>query len=57
VQTAMTALQKDKLVEKQNDRYCLTPNGNRAAKEEEKRRNLKDQSDANLADGKSAADH
>ena len=35
VQTAMTAMMKDKLIEKKNDRYCLTPKGKKAATEAE----------------------
>jgi hypothetical protein len=33
VQTAMTAMMKDKLIEKKNDRYCLSGKGKKAAVE------------------------
>ena len=48
VQTAMTAMTKDKLVEKKNDRYCLTNKGKKTVVEVELSRRAKDKA-ADLA--------
>ena len=39
----MTAMTKDKLVDKKNERYCLTSKGKKAAVEAELARKAKDQ--------------
>ena len=49
VQTAMAAMTKDKLIEKKNDRYCLSTKGKKAAVEVELSRRAKDEAAADLA--------
>jgi len=49
VQTAMTAMTKDKLIEKKNDRYYVSNRGRKAAIEVELAKRTKDQAAADLA--------